>query len=65
MRYGLDVFYIVLFMELRRIERLDSAQAFARELSAFNRSTALFLSLVFLISDYVSHAYVHHFPIYS
>jgi ABC-type multidrug transport system ATPase subunit len=35
-RYGCDAFYVEPFMRLRRIERLDDAQMFARELSAFN-----------------------------
>jgi energy-coupling factor transporter ATP-binding protein EcfA2 len=35
MRYGLNAFYVEPFMRLKRIERLDDAQMFARELSAY------------------------------
>ncbi len=35
MRYGLNAFYVEPFMKLKRIERLDDTQMFARELSAY------------------------------
>jgi len=36
LRYGLDMYYVEPFLRIRRIEKLDDADMFARELSAYH-----------------------------